>query len=322
VRSKLALALTLTLVTLAFAGCGGVNRQTAGGGGGNATGPGVGPPPVPVPSAVQVNHVALVVLENHSASQVLGNPAMPFFNSLATQHSLAGNYFGNTHPSIGNYFMLTTGAIVSNDDNFTGIITGDNIARALTGAGKTWKAYMESLPGPGFLGGDVYPYAKHHDPFTYMSDVLDSGAQAAKIVPLGQLIADVRSGSLPAFSFIIPNKENDAHDCPGNAPTCPDDAKLSAADNWLRANIGPLIGSPEFASTVLIITFDEGVDTDLANGGGQIATVLLGARVKSGFRSTTFYQHESTLRLILDLLNVGDHPGASAGAPSMGEFFQ
>src|SRR5262249_706556 len=156
----------------------------------NGGGSGPAPPNVvPVPATVQIEHVALVVLENHSASQVLGNPAMPFFNTLATQHPLAANYFGNTHPSIGNYFMLTTGAITRNDDKFAGIITGDNIVRALTGAGKSWKAYMESLPGAGYLGGDVYPYAKHHNPFSYLSDVLDSGAEAARIVPLGQLFA-------------------------------------------------------------------------------------------------------------------------------------
>jgi acid phosphatase len=300
------------MVVLALAGCGSVTRQSGNG----------DPSVVPVPSNVQPEHVALVVLENHSAAQVLGNPAMPYFNSLATQHALAGNYFGNTHPSIGNYFMLTTGTITSNNDNFAGIIVGDNIVRALAIAGRSWKAYMESLPGPGYLGGDVYPYAKHHNPFAYLSDVRDSGAEAARIVPLGQLPADVGSGSLPNFLYIIPNKENDAHDCPGNAPACADSAKLAAADGWLRAHIAPLIASPAFANGVLIITFDEGAEADRANGGGQVATVLVGAHVKGGFRSTTFYQHQSTLRLILDLLNARDHPGASDSAPTMGEFFQ
>jgi phosphatidylinositol-3-phosphatase len=313
VRSRLGFG--LPVIILLLAGCGGVSRQTSSSdpsGGGS----------VPVPSTVQPAHVALVVLENHSAAQVLGNPAMPYFNSLASQHALAGNYFANTHPSIGNYFMLTTGTITSNDDNFAGIITGDNVVRALAGAGKSWKAYMESLPGPGYTGGDVYPYAKHHNPLSYLSDVLDSGSEAGRIVPLGQLPADLGSASLPNFLYIIPNKENDAHDCPGNAPVCADAAKLAAADGWLRTHIAPLISSPAFANGVLIITFDEGADADLANGGGQVATVLVGAKVKGGFRSTTFYQHQSTLRLILDLLNVRDHPGASAGAPSMGEFFQ
>jgi hypothetical protein len=44
--------------------------------------------------------------------------------------------------------------------------------------------------------------------------------------------------------------------------------------------------------------------------------------VRAGFRSTTFYQHQNTLRLILDLLQVSDHPGASATAAGMNEFFQ
>ena len=59
-----------------------------------------------VPAA---SHVFLVVLENHGFSQVIGSPSMPYLNSLASQGALAANYFANTHPSIGNYFMLTTG---------------------------------------------------------------------------------------------------------------------------------------------------------------------------------------------------------------------
>ena len=59
-----------------------------------------------------------------------------------------------------------------------------------------------------------------------------------------------------------------------------------------------------------------------ANGGGQIAMVMAGSHVKAGFKSTTLYQHQSTLRLVMDLLRVADHPGNSATAPTMGEFFQ
>ena len=51
-------------------------------------------------------------------------------------------------------------------------------------------------------------------------------------------------------------------------------------------------------------------------------TVLVGPHVKSAFRSSTMYQHQSVLRLILQLLQVNDMPGASATANSMGEFFQ
>ena len=265
----------------------------------------------------------MVVLENHGFSQVIGSSAMPYLNSLASQHSLATNYFADGHPSIPNYFMLTVGLPETINDNFSGTVSDNNIVRALTSAGKTWKVYAESLPSPGYTGGDVLPlYLKHHNPFTYLSDVLSSTAQQANIVPFTQLSADLAAGSLPNFGFIVPNAEDDAHTSPGGAATCPDSTLLSAADTWLKSNIDPFINSPSFGNSVLIITWDEAALTDITNGGGQVATVLVGPHVKNGFRSTTFFQHQSTLRLILDLLKVSNLPNAAAAAPAMTEFFQ
>jgi hypothetical protein len=54
----------------------------------------------------------------------------------------------------------------------------------------------------------------------------------------------------------------------------------------------------------------------------KIAWVMVGSHVKSAFKSTTLYQHQSTLRLILDLLGVADHPGNAATAATIQEFFQ
>ena len=71
----------------------------------------------------------MVVEENHSYSEVIGNSAMPYLNSLASQYGLATQYFANTHPSIGNYFMLTTGQLITNNDGFTGTVGVDNIVR-------------------------------------------------------------------------------------------------------------------------------------------------------------------------------------------------
>ncbi|MGC2745665.1 MAG: alkaline phosphatase family protein [Candidatus Angelobacter sp.] len=319
--------LFLSLLLLAT-GCGG--GAVASGSTAAAT-PTPTPSPVPSPTPTTfptADHVFLVVLENHGFSQVIGSPFMPYLNSLAAQHSLATNYFANTHPSLGNYFMLTVGQLETNPiigDSFTGPVSDDNVARALTGAGKTWKAYMESLPFTGYTGGDVYPYFKHHNPFAYMTDVLNSSSQAANLVPFTQLSSDLTAGTLPNFVYIAPNAEDDAHDCPTGVPGCLDSDKLTAADNWLKTHIDPLIQSPALTNSVFIIVFDESVDTDTApglNGGGHIAMVMAGSHVKSAFQSTTLYQHQSTLRLIMDLLGVADHPGNSATAPTMQEFFQ
>jgi len=278
--------------------------------------------PTPNPAVPAADHVFLIVLENHGFTQVIGSPAMPYLNSLASQHSLATNYFANTHPSIGNYFMLTAGELESNDDAFAGIVTDDNIVRALTASGKSWKSYAQSLPSVGYLGNDVYPYFKHHNPFVYFSDVVNSSTEAQNVVPFSNLQADVASGALPSLVYLLPDAENDAHDCPAGGSACPDTDKLTAADTWLRSNVDPLIHNPAFSNSVFIIDFDEALDTDATNGGGRVPMVLVGAHVKSGFQSVTFYQHQSVLRLMLDLLGVPDHPGLSATSPTMQEFFQ
>src|SRR6267154_3738806 len=88
-------------------------------------------------------HVFLVMEENHSYSSVIGSSSMPYLNSLAKKYGSATQYYANTHPSIGNYLMLTTGQIITNSDGYTGTVTADNIVRHLLTAGKTWKSYAE-----------------------------------------------------------------------------------------------------------------------------------------------------------------------------------
>jgi hypothetical protein len=260
--------------------------------------------------APATNHVFLVVEENHSYSQVIGSSAMPYLNSLAAGNALATRYYADAHPSIGNYFMLTIGNIKTLNDSFSSTVTDDNVVRELVNAGKSWRSYAESLPNAGYTGGDQYPYLKRHNPFSYFSDVVGT-SQANNLVPFSQFASDVSSGNLPDFAFIVPNALNDAHD-----------GTLAAADQWLKNNIDPLIHSSVFQNGgLLILVFDESVSTDFSYGGGHVAAVLVGPKVKSGYQSTSLYQHQSTLRLVLSTLGVTSFPGASAAAPDMGEFF-
>lgn len=268
------------------------------------------------------SHVVVVLLENASYSEVIGSSSMPFLNSLANQYALATNYFANTHPSLPNYFMLTAGQIVTYDNAFSGTVSGDNIVRELNNAGRSWKVYAESLPSVGYLGNDVPPYIRHHNPFVYFSDVAGSPAQQQNVVPFTQFATDLGGGSLPNYSFVVPNELNDAHSCPASNPACTTSDRLSTADHWLQSNIGPLLNNASFSSDgLLVIVFDEAAQSDIQNGGGHIAMVLAGPGVKGGYRSTSMYQHESTLRMTLKRLGVGNFPGASASAPDMGEFF-
>ena len=295
----------LVALTITQAGCGGGSMNDPGGTG-----------KIPV-----VAHVFVLVEENHSYSSVIGNSAMPYTNSLAQNNALARQYYANRHNSLPNYFMLTVGDMVTTDDLFTGTVTADNVVRALTSAGKTWKIYAESLPSTGFTGTANAPYARDHNPFTYFSDVLNSSSQPDNIVPMTQLASDIQNNTLPDYAMIVPNLANDGHDCPNEAATCSDDQKLSTIDGWVQTNIGPLINSNAFQNSLLIYTWDESDINDVANQGGHVATILVSPKVRSGFQSTTMYQHQSALKLSMQLLGVTDFPGAAASAPDMSEFF-
>lgn len=314
-REKLFYAAIALMTLLALAGielaCGG-HSGSSGSTGSSPTLPPITVTPTPVPAGQPtLSHVILVMEENHSYNEVIGNPSMPYFNSLASQYGLAKQYFANAHPSMPNYLMLTTGQMETFDDNFSGTISDDNVVRELVKAGKTWKAYEESIPSAGYLGADAPPYLRRHNPFSYLSDVQNDSSQAANIVPFTQFAADLANDTLPQYAFISPDVNNDAHN-----------GTLAQADSWLQNNIAPLIASSTFQhGGLLIITFDEGNQIDLDHGGGHVATIIISSKGKGNFQSQNEYQHQSTLRLILAGSGVDTFPGLAADAADMTEFF-
>lgn len=283
--------------------CGGyaktpVTITVSGGGGGGGSVP---------PSS----HVFLLVEENHSYSQVIGSSSMPYLNSLANKYGLATKYYANTHPSIGNYFMMTTGQIITNNDGDCGTVSNDNLVRHLITAGKTWKSYAESLPYAGYIGCDTGAYVKRHNPFSYFTDVVNSSTEKYNLVPFTQFKTDLANNHLPQFSFIVPNANDDGHN-----------GTLSAADYWLKVNIAPLLASSTFQKDgILIIVFDESVSSDTQGGGGHVAALVIGPKVLAGHKSTVTYQHQNALKTLMQALGVSSFPGATSSASGMGDFF-
>ncbi|HEV2491550.1 MAG TPA: alkaline phosphatase family protein, partial [Terriglobia bacterium] len=261
-------------------------------------------------------HVFIVVEENAGFSQTTGSN-MPYLTSLYSNTAgltgvfggLATNYKADTHPSIGNYFTLSTGQILTNNDSETPSsfpVSVNNIALALQNAGKTWKDYRET-------NGTYYV---RHDPLAYMTNISSSN-----IVSFSQFSTDLANGTLPNLSWIVPNGCDDGHDC-----------SLSTADNWLKSNIGPVLSSALFQKDgLLIVVFDEDGNTGNSCGlttgtgcGGQVEAVVVSPFVTSvsgGARSSGSYEHENTLRTIAQGLGLTSFPGAASSATAMSDFF-
>ncbi len=294
---------------LAIAGCG---SSQAGGT--------TGTPAPPSGNSVKASHVVLVVLENQNYADVVGSTNAPYLNSLMAQGTLATNYYANTHPSIGNYFMVTAGNMVTDDDEYAGTVSPPEIVSALTAAGKSWKVYAEGIPAAGYTGGDTGLYLKRHNPLSYFTDV--EGTAAADNIRLFSQLATEASGTLADFTMIVGNIYDVGHNCVPTAASCTTAVELQQADAWLQTTLPPILGNAGFqTSGLLVVVFDES-STDNTNGGGQVAAVLLGTNVKVGYQAAGMYQHQSLLRLMLEAQGVSELPGAAAGAASMDEVWQ
>lgn len=64
-----------------------------------------------VPKGIpRLDHVFVIVLENHAFDDVYNNPNMPFTNAWAQEANLATHYFAIGHPSLTNYLEMVGGS--------------------------------------------------------------------------------------------------------------------------------------------------------------------------------------------------------------------
>jgi hypothetical protein len=249
----------------------------------------------PVPA---LDHVIVVVFENKETTSVLGNGAAPTFNAYARRYARLTRYYGVTHPSLPNYLALVSGSThgITNDCT-TCTVAAQSLADTLEAAGKTWKTYAEGLPSPGFLGGSYRRYAKKHNPFAYFQDIAASPSRRANMVPLPRLATDLRAGSLPDFSLVVPDLCHSMHDC-----------SVAVGDAWLKRTVAPMLKLP---STAVLVLFDEG-STGL-RGGGHTPALAVGTAVRPGSAFTRVTNHYGALRTIEQALGL-PALGRSSGA--------
>lgn len=285
------------------------------------------------------DHVFIVVEENQDFSCVIGNGNMPFLNGLAAKYAVATSYYANSHPSISNYFVLTTGQAIDKGrfgDLSTQRVDADNVIRQLKQNGKTWRSYAEGVPGPGYMGGNIEStgYVKRHNPLSYFERDI-APEERANLAPFAQFSDDLAQNRLANYSFIVPNLFDDGHDVKGTngrdqgTARCADPSALRQTDDWLKNIFSPLLASKVFQdSGLLIITWDESSLDDESDGaghrgGGRVATILVSNKVKPAYRAITLFHHESTLRLSLEALGLDENhwPGGAKNATSMAECF-
>ncbi|MEX2461116.1 MAG: alkaline phosphatase family protein [Paenibacillaceae bacterium] len=233
-------------------------------------------------STPPIDHIVIVIEENHSYKQIVGSTNAPYTNSLIKQGALFTNAHGVTHPSQPNYLALFSGSNQGITDNSCKkAISAPNLASSLIDAKLTFTGYSEDLPKVGFTGCSSKGYARKHNPWVQFTNV-----PAVANRPFSDFPQDFTK--LPTVAFVVPNHQNDMHD-----------GTVKQADDWLKTNMDTYVQWAKTHNSLLIVTWDE----DNYAKANHIPFILVGPMIQSGQYAENI-NHYNVLRTIEDVYKL------------------
>jgi phospholipase C len=268
--------------------------------------------------------VFTIVMENHDASQIIGNTTdAPYINQLVAQGAVASGYHDSfVHPSEPNYIWMIAGenfgVLDDNDPISHHLDATSHVADQIERAGLTWKSYQEGMGAPcGVTSHDRY--AAKHDPFAYFDDVNGWDGTSyhpearcnAHVVDYSQLGQDLASGALPDYVFITPNLDHDMHD-----------GTIAQGDQWLSQQIPKLLATSAFQhGGALFLLWDEGSGS--LSPGDNPPFIVVSPNAKVGYTSTVDYDTSAYLKTVENILGLRSLPcdAQRAAVPVMDDLF-
>ena len=251
------------------------------------------------------DHIFVIILENHSFDEIIGNKTAPTLNKLAASYGLASNFYGEVHPSEGNYVAMVGGDSfgIHDDDAFwckkgdkdpacpnagssdyvDHSFTARSLPDQLKDAGLSWKGYFQDIPAPGSKidrsaadPATHHPfalYAAKHNGFIGFASVQDDPSRADKLVGFDQLERDLAADALPNFAHIVPNQCDDMHGMNGHyvEEDCVHGNQaglLARADRLVGQLVDRIMATKSWqspANSAIVVTFDEGGHSNPTN---------------------------------------------------------
>ncbi len=250
--------------------------------------------PAAAGSVPRLDHVIIVVMENHSYDQVR---TLPYISTLISKYTSFSQSYAVAHPSQPNYLALWAASTlgISNDNcpPSGSPYSAANLGSYCEAAGLTWKSYCENLPSVGstVCSSSDNLYRRKHHPCPDFSNLAHS-----RECPYNQLATDIAAGTLPTLSLVVPNMCHDMHDCSD-----------STGDTWLSNDLPAMISAVGQRGLV-ILTWDE----DDRSSGNHILTVFAGPMVKSNYVCSQTIDHYTVVRTICDVLGLSSFANASS----------
>jgi phospholipase C len=242
--------------------------------------------------------------ERFSAAQ------LPNLYQLMNEFTVCDNYFsdfaGNSFPN--HCFAIGADAewaYANPGHRYTVTITAAGVPARLGQAGKTWANYGE---------GFAFPYYK--DPQMHKN-----------VKTSAQFLVDARAGKLPSVSWVYAPAGQDFHPGPlGHG------SSMKASDTWLGSAVDALRKGPDWASSMIFITFDDwgGWDDHVEppnieqfpagspwageqyRYGSRVPCIVVGPFAKAKHVSHELSSHASLVAFIERLWNLSPSPNRDA----------
>ncbi|MBC5825766.1 MAG: hypothetical protein GIW99_08815 [Candidatus Eremiobacteraeota bacterium] len=255
------------------------------------------------------DHVTVLIMENENYSVLMAAKPAYLINTLKPKSAWFTQAYGVAHKSQPDYFALFAGTTegLSGGGNATdacppknGPYKGD-VASESKAHGLTFTAQVENSLPWGQCNSTIKDPAgtplqvNRHTPWVNFSDVSHSVEH------------NWATGTTPDVSanitFLTPNQMDNMHD-----------STINYGDNFLSKVVPGIISYDNAHNGLLVIVWDE-ADNDNTNGGGHIATLLVGPMVKSGEYGQTV-NHYDVLRTIEDMKGL-NHLGNTGNASAI-----
>ncbi len=263
---------------------------------------------------IPLQHIIIVMLENHSYKQVVGNSSAPFQTTLSKTCGVATAAFGATHTSAVNYLALSAGQYPAASPKGCGSVSAcsdasSNLYSQLSSQYLSWRGYVESMPSA-CAQKSIFPYKIGHNPELFYTKISKS-ACLSNDVPVNDLTAqsgalwtDLQNQTLPSLSWITPNLNNDGEAAGGGS------VSELAADNWLKAFVGTVSQSNSYLAnnTAILVTYDEGTGSD-SKVGEDCTNISLDMPVSSSGISAHQDSCHVALFVIYPYTVAGTHDG-------------
>lgn len=274
----------------------------------------------------QFDHLYVIVMENHSLSEIQGSSSAPYINALMNQYAYATQYTTADHPSLPNYIEMTSGdtqgiacdcapgssnscnsfncnLFINNCD--CPVSPSTHLGDQLDGAGIQWREYAESMGSACSSTGQAH-FAAKHVPFLYYTNVYGNSSRCAQRVrDYGDFATDLTSGTY-RLSYVSPNLCSDMHDTCNSNP-------IQQGDDWLKAQVPGILARQGFQAggrDALVVVWDENDTLSTP----QLPLIVVSPLVKQGSTATA-YTHYSLLATIEDGFGLGRIGKAAQATP-------